>query len=84
MIHNGIEHGMMGVLAEAWQIMSIELRMIYEEIGDVLASWNEKGELVSRSVSCDIIGALALLSSSNTQRQHSIGYQGHAVIFAWI
>ncbi|KAI4253876.1 MAG: hypothetical protein LQ352_003431 [Teloschistes flavicans] len=37
--------------------MSIELRMIYEEIGDVLASWNEKGELKGRflvSIGADI------------------------------
>ncbi|KAL8739163.1 MAG: hypothetical protein Q9181_000192 [Wetmoreana brouardii] len=45
MIHNGIEHGMMSALAEAWQIMSIGLRMTYDEIADVFSSWNEKGEL---------------------------------------
>ncbi|KAL8693107.1 MAG: hypothetical protein Q9218_001993 [Villophora microphyllina] len=45
MIHNGIEHGMMSALAEAWQIMSIGLKMTYDEIGDVFASWNEEGEL---------------------------------------
>ncbi|KAI9869579.1 MAG: hypothetical protein M1830_005335 [Pleopsidium flavum] len=45
MIHNGIEHGMMSSIAEAWQIMNLCLGMTYEEIGDVLAKWNSEGEL---------------------------------------
>ncbi|KAL8813045.1 MAG: hypothetical protein Q9200_000567 [Gallowayella weberi] len=45
MIHNGIEHGMMSALAEAWQIMSLGLKMGYDEIGDEFERWNEKGEL---------------------------------------
>ena len=47
MIHNGIEHGMMSALAEAWQIMNVCLGMTYDEIGDELARWNAEGELVS-------------------------------------
>lgn len=35
MIHNGIEHGMMGAQSEAWQVMSLCLGMTYGEIGDV-------------------------------------------------
>ncbi len=46
MIHNGIEHGMMSAIAEAWQIMNLCLGMTYDEIGDVLAKWNSEGELV--------------------------------------
>lgn len=47
MIHNGIEHGMMGAQSEAWQIMSLCLGMTYDEIGDEFARWNADGELVS-------------------------------------
>ncbi|KAL8735956.1 MAG: hypothetical protein Q9166_000518 [cf. Caloplaca sp. 2 TL-2023] len=45
MIHNGIEHGMMSALAEAWQIMNLGLRMHYDEIADEFARWNDDGEL---------------------------------------
>lgn len=47
MIHNGIEHGMMSAIAEAWQIMNHGLDMSYDEIGDVFAKWNSEGELVA-------------------------------------
>ncbi|CCC07953.1 hypothetical protein SMACR_01516 [Sordaria macrospora] len=40
MIHNGIEHGMMTALCEAWAIMNIGLGMEYEEIGAVFEKWN--------------------------------------------
>jgi 6-phosphogluconate dehydrogenase len=46
MIHNGIEHGMMSAIAEAWQVMDIGLGMSFDEIGDILAKWNEDGPLV--------------------------------------
>ena len=49
MIHNGIEHGMMSALAEAWQIMSLALGMNYDEIGDELARWNESREMASHN-----------------------------------
>ena len=49
MIHNGIEHGMMSGLAEAWHIMSLHLGMTYDEIGDELARWNDSGEMVGLS-----------------------------------
>lgn len=45
MIHNGIEHGMMSAITEAWGIMTKGLGMPQDEIGDVFQSWNEKGEL---------------------------------------
>ncbi|KAL8923217.1 MAG: hypothetical protein Q9172_003236 [Xanthocarpia lactea] len=45
MIHNGIEHGMMSALAEAWQIMNLGLLMSYDEIADEFDRWNENGEL---------------------------------------
>jgi 6-phosphogluconate dehydrogenase len=46
MIHNGIEHGMMSAISEAWGIMR-KMGMGYEEIGDVFRDWNSSGELVS-------------------------------------
>ncbi|KAL8785490.1 MAG: hypothetical protein Q9213_003316 [Squamulea squamosa] len=45
MIHNGIEHGMMSALAEAWQIMNLGLRMTYDDIATEFDRWNKKGEL---------------------------------------
>lgn len=47
MIHNGIEHGMMSALCEAWEIMDQGLGMNGEETGEVFDSWNASGELVS-------------------------------------
>ncbi|KAI2474719.1 6-phosphogluconate dehydrogenase decarboxylating [Pyrenophora tritici-repentis] len=44
MMHNGIEHGMMSAICEAWGIMR-KMGMGYEEIGDVLSQWNSEGEL---------------------------------------
>lgn len=48
MMHNGIEHGMMSAISEAWGIMG-KMGMGDEEIGDVLAQWNSEGELVGFS-----------------------------------
>lgn len=45
MVHNGIEHGMMSAICEAWGMMR-KMNMGYEEIGNVFKKWNEKGELV--------------------------------------
>ena len=45
MIHNGIEHGMMSAICEAWAIMKKGLGMSEDEVGDVFHSWNAKGEL---------------------------------------
>ncbi|KAI4166881.1 MAG: hypothetical protein LQ343_007674 [Gyalolechia ehrenbergii] len=45
MVHNGIEHGMMSALAEAWQIMNLGLKMGYDEIADEFARWDDDGEL---------------------------------------
>ena len=48
MIHNGIEHGMMSAVAEAWQIMNLGLLMSYDQIADEFDRWNKNGEVVSR------------------------------------
>lgn len=50
MIHNGIEHGMMSAISEAWQIMNLCLDMKFDEIGGELARWNADGELVCFSI----------------------------------
>jgi len=45
MIHNGIEHGMMSAITEAWGIMTKGLGMDQDAIGDVFERWNKEGEL---------------------------------------
>ncbi len=45
MIHNGIEHGMMSAISEAWAIMARGLGMSLDEVGDELQRWNNDGEL---------------------------------------
>jgi len=45
MIHNGIEHGMMSAIAEAYGIMRVGLGMDLDAIGDELHRWNAEGEL---------------------------------------
>lgn len=45
MVHNGIEHGMMSAISEAWGMMR-KMGMGYEEIGTVFSKWNSSGELV--------------------------------------
>jgi len=45
MIHNGIEHGMMSAISEAWGIMLKGLGMNNDEIGDEFERWNNNGEL---------------------------------------
>lgn len=47
MVHNGIEHGVMSALCEAWSLMDSGLGMSGDEIGEVFDSWNASGELVS-------------------------------------
>ena len=45
MIHNGIEHGMMSPISEAWRIMVTGLGMSYDEIAETFEKWNSEGEL---------------------------------------
>ena len=45
MIHNGIEHGMMSAISEAWAIMTKGLGMSLDEVGDELERWNSDGGL---------------------------------------
>jgi len=44
MMHNGIEHGMMSAISEAWSIMNKHMRMSYDEISKVFEKWSSEGE----------------------------------------
>jgi 6-phosphogluconate dehydrogenase len=46
MVHNGIEYGLMQLIAETFDLMQRGLGLSYSEIADVFAEWN-KGELNS-------------------------------------
>jgi 6-phosphogluconate dehydrogenase len=39
MVHNGIEQGMLGALAETWELMFKCLHMKLEDIADVYEGW---------------------------------------------
>ncbi|TWR30597.1 NADP-dependent phosphogluconate dehydrogenase [Mucilaginibacter pallidiroseus] len=41
MVHNGIEYGIMQVIAETYEILKKGLKLENEEIGDLFAKWNE-------------------------------------------
>lgn len=45
MIHNGIEQGMMSVLAEVWFVLVRGLGLSSEEVAGVFRSWNTEGPL---------------------------------------
>jgi 6-phosphogluconate dehydrogenase len=45
MVHNGIEQGMMSVVAEVWLILTQGLGLKHEEVSDIFKSWNESGPL---------------------------------------
>lgn len=45
MIHNGIEHGMMSAISEAWTIMTKNMSMSYDDVGKVFEKWSTEGEL---------------------------------------
>lgn len=47
MLHNGIEHGMMSAVSEAWSMMVHGLGMSYPEVAEEFRRWNSDGELVS-------------------------------------
>lgn len=46
MMHNGIEYGMMQLMAETFDILRKVLKLSYDEIGDIFETWNN-GELNS-------------------------------------
>jgi len=65
MIHNGIEHGMMSAIAEAFNIMRDGLGMELDEIADVYEKWNKEGELVCSDVL--IQSAYRLLTNAHSK-----------------
>ena len=46
MMHNGIEQGMMGAMAEAWGLLRFNAGLELDEIGEIFTQWNAKGNLV--------------------------------------
>ncbi|KAH6682749.1 6-phosphogluconate dehydrogenase [Halenospora varia] len=59
MIHNGIEHGMMSAISEAWAIMNKHMEMEYDDIGKVFEQWSSEGELKNTflvKIGADICG----------------------------
>lgn len=44
-LHNGIEQGMMSVLAETWSLLHVGLGLSNDEVGDIFGSWNKEGML---------------------------------------
>lgn len=45
MVHNGIEQGMMSVVAEVWMLLTTGLGLSHEEVGAVFEDWNTSGPL---------------------------------------
>ncbi|KAL1678609.1 6-phosphogluconate dehydrogenase [Schizophyllum commune] len=45
MVHNGIEHGMLALVCEAWGVLHKSLGFSNEEVGKIFAAWNASGEL---------------------------------------
>ena len=46
MVHNGIEQGMMGAMAEAWGLLRFNAGLELDEIGSIFKHWNDEGNLV--------------------------------------
>lgn len=46
MIHNGIEQGMLGAIAEAWGLLRFNVGLGLDEIGETFRRWSSTGELV--------------------------------------
>ncbi|KAF7790252.1 hypothetical protein EIP86_001204 [Pleurotus ostreatoroseus] len=45
MVHNGIEQGMMGAMAEAWGLLRFNAGLELDEIGAIFKGWNDEGNL---------------------------------------
>ncbi|TRX95380.1 hypothetical protein FHL15_003711 [Xylaria flabelliformis] len=45
MVHNGIEQGMMSVIAEVWLLLTQGLGISDEEVSNIFKSWNDHGPL---------------------------------------
>ncbi|KAI0397246.1 6-phosphogluconate dehydrogenase [Xylariaceae sp. FL0594] len=69
MVHNGIEQGMMSVLAEVWLLLTQGLGLGNDEVGSILKSWNEQGPLRN-----------CFLVSIGVDIQHAKDKDGHHVV----
>lgn len=65
MIHNGIEHGMMSALTEAWGLMSQGLGMSFPEIADVFEEWDSDGPMADNFL-INIAAAICRTKDPNT------------------
>ncbi|EME83725.1 uncharacterized protein MYCFIDRAFT_85077 [Pseudocercospora fijiensis CIRAD86] len=80
MIHNGIEHGMMSAICEAWAIMKKGLGMSEDEVGDVFNRWNAKGELqdlrLATYAAClaSYIQGLNIIAAADAQKHLNVDY----------
>jgi 6-phosphogluconate dehydrogenase len=61
MVHNGIEQGMMGAMAESWELMFKCLHMKLEDIAGVYESW-------SGQANSELVCALMVLSRQFTDQ----------------
>ena len=70
MVHNGIEHGMMSAISEAFDVMAKGLGMSYEEIGNVFDEWNKNGPLVCIGLLLRYIPFIYALLTQMTPARH--------------
>ncbi|EPQ54339.1 6-phosphogluconate dehydrogenase, decarboxylating [Gloeophyllum trabeum ATCC 11539] len=59
MVHNGIEQGMLGIMAESWELLYKCLAIPLDEISAVYRKWAEQGELARNflvEIGSDICG----------------------------
>ena len=55
MIHNGIEYGIMEIIAEIYDIMHKVLSLKYEKMAALFAEWNEEHESYLMEISAEIL-----------------------------
>ncbi|KAI9705239.1 MAG: hypothetical protein M1820_005237 [Bogoriella megaspora] len=65
MIHNGIEHGMMSAISEAWGIMAWGLGLSNDEVGSIFEKWNSEGGLLNTFL-IDITGKISKMKHPNS------------------
>ncbi|KAH7024735.1 6-phosphogluconate dehydrogenase [Microdochium trichocladiopsis] len=63
MVHNGIEQGMMSIIAEVWMLFTRGLGLKHEEIGNIFAKWNKEGPLHD----CFLVDIAAVIERSKNK-----------------
>lgn len=77
MVHNGIEQGMMAIIAEAWYLLTQGLDLDYDQTGQVLKEWNQSDELKN----CFLVHIGADVNRErDAQGQHPLGYVQDKVV----